>query len=316
MRILVTGANGLVGQALCPALIANGHDVVAAVRDTHSLDPTIPIRKIADIGPETSWESALDGMDAVVHLAGRVHILRDEAVDPLATYRRVNVEGSRRLAEQAIKAGIKRFVFLSSIKVNGEGPRPYREEDIPAPKDPYSISKLEAEIALREMVSETSMELVILRPPLVYGPGVKGNLLKLLRLCELGLPLPFSGIHNRRSLIGADNLASAICCCLTHPKAASKTFLVSDGEDVSTPELAIGISEKMGKRVYMLPVSPVFLEFALKLVGKTDLARRLLGSLTLSSTHIHDTLRWWPPDSLDAGLRKTVHWYRAQGKAK
>ena len=173
MRILVTGANGLVGQALCPALIANGHDVVAAVRDTHSLDPTITIRKIADIGPETSWESALDGMDAVVHLAGRVHILRDEAVDPLATYRRVNVEGSRRLAEQAIKAGIKRFVFLSSIKVNGEGPRPYLEEDIPAPKDPYGISKLEAEIALREMVSETSMELVILRPPLVYGPGVK-----------------------------------------------------------------------------------------------------------------------------------------------
>ena len=316
MHILVTGANGLVGRALCPALIASGHDVIAAVRSAHSLDPTIQFRKIANIGPETSWESALEGIDVVVHLAGRAHILQDEAANPLAVYRRINVEGSRRLVEQAIKAGIKRFVFLSSIKVNGESSRPYREKDVPAPNDPYGISKLEAEVTLREMVSAASMELVILRPPLVYGPGVKGNFLKLLRLCELGLPLPLSGIHNQRSLIGVDNLASAICCCLTHPKAAGEIFLVSDGEDISTAELIIKISEKMGKRIYMLPVPPVLLGFVLKLFGRMDLARRILSSLTLSNTHIHDTLHWRPPNSLDAGLSKTVHWYQEQERAE
>ncbi|MGB1547308.1 MAG: UDP-glucose 4-epimerase family protein [Alphaproteobacteria bacterium] len=314
MRVLVTGANGLIGRALCPALMVNGHEVVAAVRSPHLIEPSVPVRQITDIGPETSWQAALEGMEAVVHLAGRVHILQDEVPDPLAAYRRVNVEGSRRLAEEAIQAGVKRFVFLSSIKANGEGPKPYREKDVPEPKDPYGISKLEAEIVLRETVRKSPMELVILRPPLVYGPGVKGNLHSLMRLCELGLPLPFGLIHNRRSLIGVDNLASAICCCLTHPKAAGEVFLVSDGEEVSTPELATGIAKKMGKRIRLLPVSPALLEFALRLIGKKNLTRRLFGSLTLDSTHIHDVLGWWPPDSLDTGLRKMVDWHLRHGK--
>ena len=321
MRVLVTGANGMIGHVLCPALALEGHQIVAAMRNLQSLgptasDPAVSVQKIMDIGPETSWAALLKGVDAVVHLAARVHVLRDPAPDPLAAYRRVNVEGTKRLAEQAIAAGVRRFIFLSSIKVHGKGPQPYREQDVPLPGDPYGVSKLEAEEVLREITRNTDIELVILRPPLVYGPGVKGNFRQLLRLCELGLPLPFGNIFNRRSLIGTDNLANAICRCLTHPKAPGETFLVSDGEDVSTPDLARSIARKMKKRTYMVPVSPALLETMLWLVGKSSTARRLLGSLTLDSSHIHNTLGWCPPRSLDDGLQKTVAWHRNQRKSE
>jgi len=321
MRVLVTGANGMIGQVLCPALVTEGHQIVAAMRNPQSLGPSaldssISVQKITDIGPDTSWTALLKGVDAVVHLAARVHVLRDPALDPLATYRRVNVEGTKRLAEQAVAAGVRRFIFLSSVKVHGKGPQPYREQDAPLPEDPYGVSKLEAEEILREVTRNTGVELVILRPSLVYGPGVKGNFYQLLRLCELGLPLPFGNIFNRRSLIGTDNLASAICRCLTHPKAPGETFLVSDGEDVSTPDLARSIARKMKKRIYIAPVSPALLEIMLWLIGKGGSARRLLGSLTLDSSHIYDILDWCPPHSLDDGLKKTVAWYRKQRKSE
>jgi len=315
MRVLVTGANGLIGRALCPALVAEGHQVVAAIRRPHALDPSVPVQQIPDIGPETSWTPLLEGTDAVVHLAARVHVLKDPAPDPLAAYRRVNVAGTKRLAEQAAAAGIRRFLFLSSVKVHGKGPQPYHEKDTPLPEDPYGVSKLEGEAALRNAASGTAMEAVVLRPPLVYGPGVKGNLRRLLRLCELGLPLPFGGIANRRSLIGADNLASVLCCCLTHPQAAGETFLVSDGEDVSTPELIRRIARQMHKRIAMLPIPPALLEAALRLVGKGDVAQRLLGSLTLDCGHIQARLGWRPPKSLDEGLQKTIECYLGQRKA-
>jgi len=321
MRVLVTGANGMIGHVLCPALALDGHQVVAAMRRPQSLnpsapDPAISVQKITDIGPETSWTALLKGADAVVHLAARVHMLRDPAPDPLAAYRRVNVEGTKRLAEQAVAAGVRRFVFLSSVKVHGKGPQPYREQDVPLPEDPYGVSKLEAEEALRKITHNTGVELVILRPPLVYGPGVKGNFRQLLRLCELGLPLPFGNIFNRRCLIGTDNLASAIGRCLTHPKAPGETFLVSDGEDVSTPDLARAIAKKMKKRIVMAPVPPALLEAMLWLVGKGGMTRRLLGSLTLDSHHIHNILNWYPPHSLDDGLQKTVAWYQNQRKSE
>ncbi len=316
MRVLVTGANGMIGHVLCPALALDGHQIVAAMRNLQSLGPAVSVQKIMDIGPETSWTALLKGVDAVVHLAARVHVLRDPAPDPLAAYRRVNVEGTKRLAEQAIAAGVRRFIFLSSIKVHGKGPQPYREQDVPFPGDFYGVSKLEAEETLREVTRNTDIELVILRSPLVYGPGVKGNFRQLLRLCELGLPLPFGNIFNRRSLIGTDNLASAICRCLTHPKAPGETFLVSDGEDVSTPDLARSIARKMQKRIYMAPVSPALLETMLWLIGKSGTARRLLGSLTLDSSHIYNILDWCPPHSLDDGLQKTVTWYQNQRKSE
>ncbi|PCJ58931.1 MAG: hypothetical protein COA65_07125 [Rhodospirillaceae bacterium] len=321
MRVLVTGANGMIGHVLCPALALDGHQVVAAMRRPQSLnpsapDPAISVQKITDIGPETSWTALLKGADAVVHLAARVHMLRDPAPDPLAAHRRVNVEGTKRLAEQAVAARVRRFVFLSSVKVHGKGPQPYREQDVPLPEDPYGVSKLEAEEALRKITHNTGVELVILRPPLVYGPGVKGNFRQLLRLCELGLPLPFGNIFNRRSLIGTDNLASAIGRCLTHPKAPGETFLVSDGEDVSTPDLARAIAKKMKKRIVMAPIPPALLEAMLWLIGKGGMTRRLLGSLTLDGRHIHDILNWYPPHSLDDGLQKTVAWYQNQRKSE
>lgn len=301
-QVLVTGANGFVGQALRAQLAARGQVVKAAVRR-----PLPAGIVVGELGAETVWSVALADCDAVVHLAARVHVMRDGAADPLAAFRAVNVEGTLNLARQAARAGVKRFVFLSSIKVNGEGrDEPYGEADSATPVDPYAISKWEAEQGLREIAAQTGMEVVILRPPLVYGPGVKANFARLIRAVDRGWPLPLGAIHNRRSLLFLGNLVDAIRLCLEHPAAANRTYLLSDGEDISSPELVRRLARAMGKPARLLPVPAWAFGMAGRLLGKRQEVARLLGSLTIDSRAIRRELGWVPPYTLDQGLALTV----------
>lgn len=322
MRLLITGASGFVGRALCNTLRQlrlAAHSVVPAVRVAHGLPGE---KVIGEINGCTEWRAALTGMDAVVHLAARVHVMRDAAADPLAAYRAVNVEGTLHLARQAAAAGVRRFVFVSSIKVNGEErATAYTEVDTPAPGDAYALSKWEAEQGLQQIAAATGLEVVILRPPLVYGPGVGANFLALLRAVTRGMPLPLGAINNQRSLIYVGNLADAIVRCLEHPAAAGKTFMVSDGEDVSTSGLVRRMAAALGRPARLLPVPPSLLHAAARFAkkfpkGRTApaLTRRLLDSLAIDSSAIRRDLDWSPPFTLDDGLRKTVQWYSGQEK--
>ena len=312
MNILVTGANGFIGKATCAALRQAGHAVTPIVRRPNSLAGE---QIIGDIGGQTDWCTTLTGMDGVVHLAARVHLMRDTAADPLAQYRAANVEGTLHLARQAAAAGVRRFVFVSSIKVNGaERAKPYTEADAPQPADDYARSKWEAEQGLWKIATQTRLEVVILRPPLVYGPGVRANFLALLRAVARGMPLPLGAIHNQRSLVYVGNLTDAIIHCLEHPAAVGKTFLVSDGEGVSTPELVRRIAAALGRPARLLPVPSLLLRMLATLTKKSALARRLMDSLTLDNTAIRHTLNWSPPFTLDEGLSKTAAWYLSQKK--
>lgn len=266
---------------------------------------------IGNIGADTDWTRALVGVSSVVHLAGRAHVLRETCPDPISLFRAVNRDGTLRLARMAAEAGVRRFVFVSSIGVNGSQTkdRPYTELDEPKPHDLYAISKYEAEQGLHEISALTGMQFVILRPPLVYGPDAPGNLRRLLNLVEKGLPLPFRAVDNRRSLLYLGNLVDAIALCLTHPSAANQTYLVSDGEDVSTPGLIRLLAMHLGKRAHLLQVPPGLLELAGKLVGKRAAVRRLLGSLAVDSGKIRRELGWRPPYALEEGLRETARWY-------
>lgn len=319
MRVLVTGASGFVGKALCTTLMQSGYEVECTVRMPKGITAE---RVVGQIDVSTDWGVLMEGVDAVVHLAARVHVLRDEARDPLAAFRSVNTEGTLNLARQCAAAGVKRFVFVSSIKVNGEGtltpgpsPKgrgeimPYTESDTPAPQDAYAISKWEAEQGLREIESKSGMEVVILRPPLIYGPGVGANFLRLLRAVERGLPLPFGWVENRRSLLYLGNFTDAIRVCLEHPTAVGKTFLLADGEDVSTAELARRLARSMHRPTRLLPVPASWLRSAGRLIGRSDEIDRLLGSLTVDSSKIRQELGWEPPFSVEAGLSETVRWY-------
>ena len=310
---LITGATGFVGTTLLAAL--QGRAVRRALRQpTTAPHPGDTI--VGDIGPDTDWGNALAGVDCVVHLAARTHVMKEDAADPLAAYRRINVEATRNLAQQAAATGVRRFVFLSSIKVNGEGfplPRPlshgergaYVETDAPAPQDAYGISKREAEDVLRQIGADTGMEIVILRSPLVYGPGVKGNFLRLLRLVDRGMPLPLASINNRRSLVYVGNLTDAIIACMDTPAAAGKTFLVSDGEDVSTPALIRKLAAGMGRPARLLPCPVALLELGAALVGQRDAVARLTGSLQVDASLLRNTLGWQPRYTLDQGLNAT-----------
>lgn len=306
--IEITGATGFVGSALMTAL----HDrrVRRALRR-----PGSPAQKgdtiVGDIGPDTDWRAALAGVDCVVQLAARTHVLQETADDALAAYRHINVEGTRRLADQAAVAGVQRFVFLSSIKVNGEATaeHAFTETDVPAPQDAYGISKLEAENVLRDISTRSGMEVVILRPPLVYGPGVKGNFLRLLRMIARGLPLPLASVRNRRSLIHVANLADAIVASMDSPAAAGKTFLVSDGEDVSTPELIRKLAAGMERPARLLPCPVMLLELGAALIGQRDAVARLTGSLQVDTSLLRNTLGWRPRIPLDQGLIDTARWY-------
>jgi len=312
-RVLVTGATGFVGRALCAELMLRGHAVCAALR--HVEDNTrlalegVEAIAVGAVDAATDWRNALAGCEAVVHLAARVHVMRDEATDPLTEFRAVNVAGTLNLAHQAAKAGVRRFVYLSSIKVNGEETlpgRPFTEQDVPAPHGPYGISKHEAEEALRKFAQQSGMEVVIIRPPLVYGPGVKANFLNMMRWLHKGVPLPFGAIHNYRSLVALDNLIDLIITCIKHPAAANQTFLVSDGEDISTTELLLRAGVALDTPARLLPVPQKLLEMSFKAVGKSDLAQRLCGSLQVDIMKACIMLDWRPQVSVDEGLRRTT----------
>lgn len=248
-------------------------------------------------------------VDVVIHCAARAHIMKDEMADPLAEYRKVNVDGSMNLARQALEAGLRRFIYISSVKVNGEstnGRLPFTEKDIPAPEDAYGISKLEAEQALIELTKNSGMDLVIIRPPLVYGPGVKANFLSLIKLSSIPIALPFGLVHNKRSMVFVGNLVDFICACIEHPSAANEVFLVSDGEDISLKELITHIRKALGRRANMLPV-PVFLLNLLGIItGKKAVIDRLVGDLQLDSTKAQSLLGWKPPFSVQQGIEQTV----------
>jgi len=309
-RILITGAGGFVGRALSSALDSAGYDWVATTRNPFTAADKRHIA-VGDIGPDTDWRAALNDIDCVVHLAARTHVLDDRSSDPYAAYRHINLFGTTKLAEQAAAAGVRRLIFLSSIKVNGEATTasPYTENDTPQPEDAYGVSKYEAEEALKRIGTATGLETVVLRPPLVYGPGVKGNFLRLLRLIERRLPLPLASIHNRRSLVGVANLADAIIASVAPPIAAGKTYLVSDGEDVSTPELIVRLAHAMSMTPHLLPCPAAMLNLGASLFGKRAIAARLTGSLQVDSSRIRRELGWQPRYSLDQGLKSTWQWY-------
>lgn len=308
--ILVTGGSGFVGMALLKRLLNNGLDVRASVRNGLSAKLNgIHYHLIHDMTDSTDWTGALASVQSVVHCAARVHIMRDDDSDPLEAYRQVNVRGTLNLASQAAVSGVKRFVFVSSIKVNGEETKnghPFTADDTPAPQDPYGVSKLEAEEGLQQISSETGMEIVIVRPPLVYGPGVKANFASMVRWVSKGLPLPLGNIGNRRSMVALDNLVDLLATCVVHSAAAGQTFLVSDGEDVSTTELLRRTAIAMGKPAHLLPIPEVFLRLGATLLGKRELAQRLCGSLQVDIEKTHRLLNWQPPLTLDQGLKKAV----------
>lgn len=304
MRILVTGANGFVGRALCGHLAEDGYAVVAVVRRACGLSGEVTVGKM---NGETDWGSVLPACDAVVHLAARVHVMDETWGNPLALYRATNTEATFNLARQAAQAGVKRFVFISSIKVNGEGrDAPYRETDPPAPEDDYAVSKWEAEQGLQQIARETGLEVVILRPPLVYGPGVKANFLRLMKAAQKGWPLPLGAIHNKRSLLYLGNFVDAIRLCVEHPAAAGQTFLLDDGQAVSTPELIRAVACAMGRPARLLAMPAGVLVFMGALLGKRAAVARLTGSLYVDSSAISSRLGWTPPYSMAEGLVATV----------
>lgn len=313
--ILVTGANGFVGTALCRYLEKTGAGVRGALRRLDQLQSQVDgvqYVQVGEIGPATDWAATLEGIEVVVHLAARVHVMTEHASDPLAEFRAVNTAGTERLARLAADKGVRRFVYLSSIKVNGEATNgsAFSDGDVPHPQDPYAISKWETEQALHRISAKTGMEVVIIRPPLVYGPGVGGNFLRLMLLVRRGLPLPLASIANRRSLIYLENLADAIALCINHPKAAGETFLVSDGKDLSTSELITRLSRECGISCRLLPFPPAGLRLLGKLVGKAAEVARLLDSLQIDSSRIRKQLGWTPPYSVDQGLAHTADWFQ------
>lgn len=312
MKILVTGANGFVGQALCRRLSSLGHSVVRGVRSNVDGPDTVAV---GELNADTDWREALAGCEAVVHLAARVHVTSDTADSPLQLYRKTNTEGTLNLARQALAEGVRRFVFISSIKVNGEGgDTPYQEGDPPCPEDPYAVSKWEAEQGLWKIAAESGLELVILRPPLVYGPGVRANFLALMRMVATGWPLPLGAVRNRRSLIGLDNLIDVIRLALIHPRAAGRTYLVSDGQDVSTPQLLTMVAEAMGKTPRLFPLPPSFLRLIGWLLGRGCQVDRLLNSLAVDTSLVRSELDWTPPCSMWDGIVETVAWFEGSGK--
>jgi nucleoside-diphosphate-sugar epimerase len=308
--LLVTGANGFVGQALCTELLNRGHSVRAVVRTNAAIERNdCEVIKLHDIASDPKWMQSLHGVDAVIHLAARVHVMHENAINPLNEFRKINVFGTEHLARAAAAAGVKRFVFVSSVKVNGEatkGNDRFSESDTPSPQDAYGISKWEAEQALHRVAMETGLEVVIVRPPLVYGRGVKGNFSQMLSALRKRIPLPLACVKNSRSLIYLGNLVDALILCATHVAAAGQTYLVSDGEDVSTPVLLSEIGIAMMCPVNLLPCPVLLIQLGASLLGKAEQMQRLTGSLRVDSGKIFSDLNWRAPFSLQQGLRATV----------
>ncbi|MBC8089233.1 MAG: SDR family oxidoreductase [Phycisphaerae bacterium] len=305
-RLLITGATGFVGRALCESLRHDERfDIVRGVRGSGEQPPDKGDVAVGDISADTDWTPALRGVQTVVHLAARVHVMRETATDPDSAFRQVNVDGTLALARQAAQSGVRRFVFLSSIKVNGEAGL-FTERDTPNPLDAYGRSKHEAEVALRELAQQTGLEVVVIRPPLVYGPGVKANFRMLLNLVSRGIPLPLGLVHNKRSFVAVQNLSHFMAHCTLHPRAAGETFLISDGDDMSTPELIRRMARALGRPARLLPVPAWFLKSGAAATGQRDVAERLLGSLQLDIAKARGLLSWSPPLTVDEALRTVV----------
>lgn len=315
-RILVTGAGGFVGQVLCDALLNRGDRVTALQRtpsQRNERDATAwRCHVLADIAQASGCGNVLSDVKVVVHLAARVHMMNDDAKTALAAYRQANLTGTENLARAAAAQGVKRFIFLSSIKVNGEQTteNPFRETDPPHPQDSYAVSKWEAEQALMRISAETGMEVAILRPPLVYGPRVRANFLRLLRWVDQGVPLPLAAVRNRRSMIYLGNLVDAIVTCIEHPAVAGRTYLLSDGEDVSTPDLIRRIAVALGRTPRLWPLPVGGLRALGALTGRGAEIDRLLQSLQVDSGRFHREAGWQPPFTLSQGVGQTVDWYR------
>lgn len=311
MNILITGATGLVGRAIMTRLRHDGHLLSGTCREPRPRSDSLPLLATGEIGPKTIWSQALAGADVVVHLAARVHVMGERTRDALVAARRVNLEGSSALAKQAAAAGVKRLIFTSTLKVHGEtsATKPFVETDAPAPTDAYAISKWEAEQELSEIAAHTGLELIILRPPLVYGPGVKANFLALLDACAKERRLPLGRIDNRRSLIYAGNLADIVAKCIDAPAAAGETFLVRDDGDLSTPELVRQLSQALGTQARLLDVPVGLLYAGGRAMGRRAMIDRLAGSLTVDDTKVRKILNWRPPWSTDHGFAKTAAWY-------
>jgi nucleoside-diphosphate-sugar epimerase len=306
MKVIVTGANGFLGRPLCAELRLAGHEVLAVARSMNAEIDGFKREIVGSIDSGTDWLAILRNVDVIVHLAARVHVMNDRSLDPLAEFRKVNVEGTLNLARQAALAGIKRFIFISSIKVNGENTSigsPFTEEGPADPQDAYGISKFEAEQGL---LQQTGMEVVIIRPPLVYGPGVKANFASMMQVVKRGIPLPLGAIHNKRSFVYVGNLASLILRCIGHPAAVNQVFLVSDGCDLSTTELLRECADALGVKARLLPVSQRLIEVAATLLGKKDIAQRLCGNLQIDITKANILLGWTPPISVAEGLKMTT----------
>jgi nucleoside-diphosphate-sugar epimerase len=303
-NILVTGANGFVGRALCRTLRQQGHLVRAAVRR----DPDLDQIAVGNLERSTDWGAALAGCDCVIHLAARVHVMSDSDSDPLRAYREINVDASVNLARQAVAAGVKRMVFVSSVKVNGEATwaTPFQAADTPRPADPYGVSKLEAETALLQIGRDSGLEVVVVRPPLVYGPGVKANFLNLLKLVDKGIPLPFGSVRNRRSMVALENLVDLLSLCSSHPQAPGQVFLVSDGADPTLAELVGMLAGALGKRDPAFPFPVGLMAAGARLVGKSSVADRLFGSLQVDISQTKARLQWSPLVTPQMAIDSTV----------
>lgn len=314
-RIMVTGGSGFVGRTLLERLHQEGYGLIAPSR-THLVQAPVGVVNplVGGLAADVDWSASLEGAAVVIHSAARVHVMNDTAADPLVEFRKANVEGTLSLARQAAAAGVRRFIFISSIKVNGEGTElghPYRADDTPDPQDPYGISKMEAEQGLRALASETGMEVVIIRPVLVYGPGVKANFRSMMSWLRKGIPLPLGSTGNKRSLVAVDNLVDLIATCIDHPAAANQTFLVSDGEDLSTTQLLQRMGKALGRPARLLPVPASLLQAGAAMLGRRAIAQRLCGSLQVDIGKTRELLGWAPPVSVDDALRKTARAFEA-----
>ena len=322
-RILITGATGFIGSALSHCLLGVGDTVKGAVRASTKIPQRVNCEPanlgwvvLHDRSTERETIDALQGVQTVVHLAARVHVMVDNASDPLQEFQRVNAEWTEHLAATAAAQGVRRFVYLSSVKVNGEqSVVPFTEMDPPSPQDPYGVSKWDAEQALARVSTQTGMETVVVRPPLVYGPGVRGNFLQLLNILHRRIPLPLAGIHNQRSLVYLGNLVDALVRCIHDPRAAGRTYLVSDAEDLSTRELVRRLGAAMGIEVRLWTCPTAFLYWMGQVSGKRGMTDRLLGSLQVNSSTIQRELDWCPPFTVDAGLSQTAAWFHARSKS-
>jgi len=307
VSVLVTGATGFIGAALVTELVHKKISLIACVRKNSFRVPEKVIQvEVGELLGDTNWSNALDNnIEVIIHLAARAHIINDKALDPLTEFRKINVEATLNLAKQAVKFGVKRFIFVSSIGVNGSyNTRPFSEMDEVNPSEPYAISKLEAEQGLLALVKKTDMELIIIRPPLVYGVSAPGNFSRLLKWGSKGIPLPFGAIDNQRSLVALENLVSFIIHCIDHPKAANEVFLISDGEDVSTTLLLQKVANVFGKNPLLVPVPVNFMRFFAGLLGRVDMADRLFDSLQVDSSKACNLLGWEPIVTMDEQLKK------------